>query len=78
MIMIKRFNDFLKESYRPNEGQDGSVSLTLNDEDLELFQTEGSLRTLITDEKISLVGKELWYHEDDQQTIETLSNYFKL
>lgn len=76
--MIKRFNDFLKESYRPNEGQDGSVSLTLNDEDLELFQTEGSLRTLITDEKISLVGKELWYHEDDQQTIETLSNYFKL
>jgi uncharacterized protein (DUF1697 family) len=76
--MIKRFNDFIKESYRPNEGQDGSVSVTLNDEDLELFQTEGSLRTLITDEKISLVGKELWYHEDDQQTIETLSNYFKL
>jgi hypothetical protein len=76
--MIKRFNDFLKESYRPNEGQDGSVSLTLNGEDLELFQTEGSLRTLITDEKISLVGKELWYHEDDQQTIDTLSNYFKL
>jgi hypothetical protein len=76
--MIKRFNEFLKESYRPNEGQDGSVSLTLNDEDLELFQTEGSLRTLITDEKISLVGKELWYHEDDKQTIDTLSNYFKL
>jgi hypothetical protein len=76
--MIKRFNEFLKESYRPNEGQDGSVSLTLNDEDLELFQTEGSLRTLITDEKISLVGKELWYHEDDEKTIDTLSNYFKL
>lgn len=76
--MIKRFNDFLKESYRPNEGQDGSVSVTLNNEDLELFQTEGSLRTLITDEKISLVGKELWYHEDDQQTIDTLSNYFDL
>jgi hypothetical protein len=76
--MIKRFNEFLKESYRPNEGQDGSISLTLNDEDLELFQTEGSLRTLITDEKISLVGKELWYHEDDEKTIDTLSNYFKL
>jgi hypothetical protein len=76
--MIKRFNEFLKESYRPNEGQNGSVSLTLSDEDLELFQTEGSLRTLITNEKISLVGKELWYHEDDEQTIETLSNYFKL
>jgi hypothetical protein len=76
--MIKRFNEFLKESYRPNEGQDGSVSITLGDEDLELFQTEGSLRTLITDEKISLVGKELWYHEDDEKTIDTLSNYFKL
>jgi hypothetical protein len=76
--MIKKFNEFLKESYRPNEGQDGSISLTLGDEDLELFQTEGSLRTLITDEKISLVGKELWYHEDDEKTIDTLSNYFKL
>jgi hypothetical protein len=76
--MIKKFNEFLKESYRPNEGQDGSISLTLGDEDLELFQTEGSLRTLITDEKISIVGKELWYHEDDEKTIETLSNYFKL
>ena len=76
--MIKRFNDFIKESYRPNEGQDGSISLSLDDGDLELFQTEGSLRTLITDEKISLVGKELWYHEDDQQTIDTLSNYFDL
>lgn len=76
--MIKRFNEFLKESYRPNEGQDGSISITLGDEDLELFQTEGSLRTLITDEKISIVSKELWYHEDDKQTIDTLSNYFKL
>ena len=76
--MIKKFNEFLKESYRPNEGQDGSISLTLGDEDLELFQTEGSLRTLITDEKISIVGKELWYHEDDEKTIDTLSNYFKL
>ena len=76
--MIKKFNEFLKESYRPNEGQDGSISITLGDEDLELFQTEGSLRTLITDEKIFLVGKELWYHEDDKQTIDTLSNYFKL
>lgn len=76
--MIKKFNEFLKESYRPNEGQDGSISLSLSDDDLELFQTEGSLRSLITDEKISLVGKELWYHEDDQQTIAALGNYFNL
>jgi hypothetical protein len=76
--MIKKFNEFLKESYRPNEGQDGSVSLTLSDVDVELFQTEGSLRTLITDEKISLVGNDLWYHEDDKQTIDTLSNYFSI
>jgi len=76
--MIKKFNEFLKESYRPNEGQDGSTCVHLKDEELDLFQTEGSLRTLITDEKISLVGNDLWYHEDDQQTIETLSNYFNL
>ena len=76
--MIKRFNEFLKESYRPNEGQDGSTSVHLKDEELDLFQTEGSLRTLITDEKISLVGKELWYHEDDKQTIAVLSKYFSI
>jgi hypothetical protein len=76
--MIKKFNEFLKESYRPNEGQDGSTSVHLKDEELDLFQTEGSLRTLITDEKISLVGNDLWYHEDDKQTIDTLSNYFSL
>jgi hypothetical protein len=76
--MIKKFNEFLKESYRPNKGQNGSVSIHLKDEELDLFQTEGSLRTLITDEKISLVGNDLWYHEDDQKTIDTLSNYFEL
>jgi hypothetical protein len=76
--MIKKFNEFLKESYRPNEGQDGSTSFHLKDEELDLFQTEGSLRTLITDEKISLVGNDLWYHEDDQKTIDVLSNYFNL
>jgi uncharacterized protein (DUF1697 family) len=76
--MIKRFNEFLKESFRPNEGQNGSTKYTLVNDELELFQTEGSLRTLISDEKISVIGDELWYHEDDQETISTLANYFKL
>ena len=74
--MIKRFNDFLKESYRPNEGQNGSVSIVLDDDELDLFQTEGSLRNLITDEKISLVGNSLWYYEDDEETQDVLRDYF--
>ncbi len=76
--MIKRFNDFINESIRPNEGQKGSKSFTIDDEELNFFQTEGSLRNLITNEKISLVGNTVWYYEDDAKTKEILKSYFNL
>lgn len=76
--MIKRFYDFINESTRPNEGQNGSVSFTIDDEELNFFQTEGSLRNLITNEKISLVGNTIWYYEDDTKTEEILKSYFNL
>jgi hypothetical protein len=84
--MIKKFNDFVKEStteqkefnesFKPNEGKKGAASLTISNDDLSLFQTEGSLRNLITDEKISLIGNEVWYFEDDDKTLSVLINYF--
>ena len=84
--MIKKFNDFVKEStteqkgfnesFKPNEGKKGAANLTISNDDLYLFQTEGSLRNLITDEKISLIGNEVWYFEDDDKTLSVLMNYF--
>jgi len=74
--MIKKFNEFINESLRPNEGQNGSVSFIIDDDEVNFFQTEGSLRNLITNEKISLVGNTVWYYEDDKQTEKTLKSYF--
>lgn len=74
--MIKKFNEFINESLRPNEGQNGSVSFIIDDDGVNFFQTEGSLRNLITNEKISLVGNTVWYYKDDKQTEKTLKSYF--
>lgn len=74
--MIKKFNEFINESLRPNEGQNGSVSFIIDDDEINFFQTEGSLRNLITNEKISLVGNTVWYYEDDKQTEKILKSYF--
>lgn len=74
--MIKKFNEFINESLRPNEGQNGSVSFIIDDDEVNFFQTEGSLRNLITNEKISLVGNTVWYYEDDKQTEKILKSYF--
>ncbi len=74
--MIKKFNEFINESLRPNEGQNGSVSFNIDDDEVNFFQTEGSLRNLITNEKISLVGNTVWYYKDDKQTEKTLKSYF--
>ena len=74
--MIKKFNEFINESLKPNEGQNGSVSFIIDDDEINFFQTEGSLRNLITNEKISLVGNTVWYYEDDKQTEKILKSYF--
>lgn len=74
--MIKKFNEFINESLRPNEGQNGSVSFIIDDDEINFFQTEGSLRNLITNEKISLVGNTVWYYKDDKQTEKILKSYF--
>lgn len=74
--MIKKFNDFVSESYKPNEGKRGSSKLSLDDKDMALFQTEGALRNLITNEKISLLNNDIWYYKDDDATVRVLKNYF--
>lgn len=74
--MDKDSFSFIGESLRPNEGQNGSVSFIIDDDEINFFQTEGSLRNLITNEKISLVGNTVWYYKDDKQTEKILKSYF--
>lgn len=74
--MIKKFNEFVSESFKPNEGKRGSSKVSLDDKDLALFQTEGALRNLITNEKISLLNNDVWYYKDDEDTVRVLKNYF--
>jgi len=44
----------------------------------ELFNTQGALRKLISDDKISLIDNNIWYVKDDTESIEILQNYFSI
>lgn len=66
MKYLKRFN----ESH--------SKSIKLNDEEVNLFNSEPLLQKLITDKKISLFNNEVKYDESDIQTKEILDQYLEL
>ena len=66
MKYLKRFN----ESH--------SKSIKLNDDEVNLFNSEPLLQKLITDKKISLFNNEVKYDESDIQTKEILDQYLEL
>ena len=72
--MIKKYKDFINESVGPNK--EGSISINLSEEESELFTTEPKLSELIHDKKVALLTPELWFDENDKETIDTLGNYF--
>lgn len=77
--MIKRYNQFIKESKQvPGPGTQGSVRISLSDEEVDMFAGEPSLEKLISDNKVSLLAPELWYMEDDMETINVLKSYFDI
>ena len=77
--MIKRYNQFIKESKQvPGPGTHGSVAINLSDEEVDMFASEPSLEKLISDNKVALLAPELWYMEDDMETINVLKNYFDI
>jgi len=77
--MIKRYNQFVNESNQvPGPGTEGSVRISLSDEESDIFASESSLGKLISDNKVSLLAPELWYMEEDTETINILKNYFDI
>ena len=77
--MIKKYNQFLNENKQvPGPETSGSVKLDINETEAELFSNEAELGELIADQKVSLLPPELWYMENDSDTIKVLKNYFDL
>ena len=77
--MIKKYNQFVNENKQvPGPQTNGSVKLDINETEAELFSNEAELGELIADQKVSLLPPELWYMENDLDTIKVLKNYFDL
>jgi hypothetical protein len=68
--MIKKYEDFIKESH--------SKTVKLNSEDVSLFTSEPLLQKLVADKKVSLFGDEVKYDESDIQTKEVLDQYLEI
>jgi hypothetical protein len=68
--MIKKYEDFIKESH--------SKTVKLNSEDVSLFTSEPLLQKLVADKKVSLFDDEVKYDESDIQTKDVLDQYLEL
>lgn len=73
MDAIKKFNEFILESTGGDE-----ITISLREEDLDLFKREPILSNLIDKEKISISMGNLTYHKNDKSTIESLEGFIDL
>ena len=76
--MIKKYTQFIKESNMEEiqDTQPGTAKINLSNEDADMFSTEPALQRLIVNKKVSLLPPELWYSEDDNETINVLKEFF--
>jgi hypothetical protein len=68
--MIKKYEDFIKESH--------SKTVKLSSVDVSLFTSEPLLQKLVADKKVSLFDDEVKYDESDIQTKEVLDQYLEI
>ncbi len=73
MDAIKKFNEFILESTGGDE-----ITISLREEDLDLFKREPILSNLIDKEKISISMGNLTYNKNDKSTIESLEGFIDL
>jgi len=74
--MIKDWISFNEnKSEKPGPNIDGSSKMDLTEEDISLFSDEQSIEKLVMDNKVSLIGHEVWYWTDDLDTRSTLEFY---
>lgn len=72
MKYLRKFNESFQ---KPGPNVEGSKKITISEEDTNLFNDESILQKLIADEKVSLIGNEVYYN--DEETLEVLNQYFK-
>lgn len=72
MKYLRKFNESFQ---KPGPNVEGSKKITISEEDTNLFNDEAILQKLIADEKVSLIGNEVYYNDED--TLEVLNQYFK-
>lgn len=77
--MIKKFNEFIKESKStpPGPSVENTSSIQLKDEDSAMFRKEPILSNLISDQKVSLIDNTLYYYKDSD-IVELLSQFFTI
>ena len=77
--MIKKWNQFNEsKAEKPGPNVPGSVKITISDEEVNSFSDEPALSKLIYDDKVSLLGNEVWYLENDEQTKAILDQYLEV
>lgn len=72
MKNLKTFEDF--KNVKPDV--DSSKKITISKEGVNLFSDEPVLQKLILDDKVSLMGTEVYYK--DEETKEILDEYFEI
>jgi hypothetical protein len=73
MKHLKRFNESFE---KPGPNIEGSKKLTISEEDTNLFADEPVLQKLISDEKVALIGNEVYYNDEEVKNV--LQQYLKL
>ena len=77
--MIKKWNQFNESmAEKPGPNVPGSVKITMSAEEASSFSDEPVLSKLIYDDKISLLGNDIWYLESDAQTKGILDTYLEM
>lgn len=77
--MIKRWRQFNESmAEKPGPNVPGSVKITMSAEEASSFSDEPALSKLIYDDKISLLGNDIWYLESDAQTKGILDTYLEM
>ena len=71
--IINKFNQFLNENI---ELSNSSARIYLDSDEVDYFRTDPVLQKLVADRKVSLLPPELWFEEEDRNTIDILKRYF--
>lgn len=69
-MKVESFSKFISESH--------NKSISLSEDEMNLFSSESPLQKLITDKKITLKNGEVLFDENDEETKEILDQYLEM